>query len=290
MATLNPKQFPTVAGHRVDFTHGTMVRRLRNIYNATPDEIREAGRNWYPAVHDAVLKNLPRGRSIEQGAGVVAALSPNMDWDSRNIHALDEISGLSGKDWDAIHRSHATGKRTPEVTELLRGKSISAQSDANLVKAHRLWVAGEQLPDVIRGPKTYNFAQNIAHPERESGVTVDGRHSDMIIDKMRPWDLDRGLRRSGAVDGGRPARYDRYANATADAARLASQDTGKTVLPHEFQATTWEAGKRIERNFDPTRTEGDVRTGQSYQQRLNSGPWASGRSGEFAAGTSAGRQ
>lgn len=292
MAALGRQFASTVAGHRVDFTHGTMVRRLRNIYEATPDEIKEAGRNWYPAVHDAVLKNLPRGRTIEQGAAVVASVSPNMDWDNRNINAFDEINGLSGRDWDAIHRSHAAGHRTPEVSERLKGLSISAQSDANLVKAHRLWVAGEHPQDVLNprtAPKTYNFAQNIAHPERETGVTVDGRHSDMIIDKMRPWDIDRGIG-SSQLASGRQTRYERYSNATAAAARRVSQDHGIQLMPHELQATTWEAGKHIERNFDPEQDKGDVRKGQSYQRRVNEGPWASGRSGEFAAGTSSGRQ
>lgn len=249
-----------------DPTRRTMVRRLRNIYEATPDEVREAGENWYGNVHDAVHKAVSAtpGRTMLHGAGVVAAVSPNMDWERNNINAFDELSSLSGRQWDAVHRSAAApGPRTDAAREALHGLSISSASDRNLMKAHRIWVAGENPDEVLprsTAPKTNSFMHNIASPHVAGPVTSDGRHSDILADGMRPWEYDRGIS-SGANKRGTPTRYERYEDATRAAAK------GAGILPHQMQAVVWEQGKRIERGFDPTRSKGDVRVGQSYQKR-----------------------
>lgn len=246
----------------------TMVRRLRNIYEATPDEVREAGMNWYGSVHDAVQKAVAgTGRSVLHGAGVVAAVSPNMDWERNNINAFDELSSLSGRQWNAVRRSAGTpGVRTDEASDALRGLSISSSNDRNLMKAHRIWVAGEDPEAVLprkTAPKTNSFMHNIASPQVAGYVTSDGRHSDILADAMRPWEYDRGISTAQSKRGA-PTRYERYSDATSAAAR------GAGILPHEMQAIVWEQGKRIERGFDPARKKGDVRAGQSYQKRQKS--------------------
>lgn len=252
-----------------DPTRRTMVRRLRNIYEATPDEVRDAGKNWYGNVHDAVQKAVSAtpGRTMLHGAGVVAAVSPNMDWERNNINAFDELSSLSGKQWNAIRRSASTpGPRTDEASHAVHGLSISSSSDRNLMKAHQIWVAGRDPEEVLprsTAPKTNSFMHNIASPHVAGYVTNDGRHSDILTDAMRPWEYDRGIS-SAATKRGTPTRYERYSDATSAAAK------GAGILPHEMQAVVWEQGKKIERGFNPTRSKGDIRVGQSYQKRQSS--------------------
>ena len=254
----------------LDPTRRTAVRRLRNIYEATPDEVRQAGLDWYGKVHDAALNGLrdnpAPGRTIRHAAGVIAAVSPNMDWEKSNIGAFDEISSLSGHQWDAIRTSARGKSRSDEARDALQGLSISKASDSALMKAHRIWVGGEDFDRVLdrRGaPKTNSFAHNILNPGQPGPVTVDGRHADIIADSMRKWESSgRGIS-SASTKTGKVTRYEDYENHTRAAAR------GYGILPHQLQAVVWEQGKRIERGFDPTRQKGDPRVGQSYQRRLS---------------------
>lgn len=273
MATIG-KQFEKL---NVDPTHRTMVRRLRNIYEATPDEVREAGHNWYANVHDAAQKAAREGgKTTRQAAGVVAAVSPNMDWERNNIHAFHEIDQLTPEHWDAITRSNnqprvvkadgstAKARRSDEVKDILQGMSISTSPDSNLLKAHRIWHGGEDPENVLvrqSAPKTNTFFRNINEPHRDNGSTVDGRHADLIVDAMRPWTSGRGIQ-SASLKTGKPTRYENYSDATASAAKRYG------ILPHQLQAVDWEMGKVLERNNDPSRKQGDERTGQRYSARL----------------------
>lgn len=264
----------------IDPTYRQVARRIRNIYEATPDDIRHAGMHWYENVHDAAMKSArEHGRSTRQAAGVVAAVSPNMDWERNNINAFDEIGSLTPHHWDAIARSDAQPKvrnkdgkmvkapRSQEVRELLSGMSISATTDANLLKAKRIWHGGED-PDAVlsrqSAPKTNSFFHNINSPHMPGFVTVDGRHSDIIVDAMRPWSGEgssRGIS-SAALKSGKQTRYEDYEDHT----RKLAKSLG--VLPHQLQAVVWEGAKPIERGFDPSRKKGDPRVGQGYQARL----------------------
>ena len=258
-----------------DPTRRTVVRRLRNIYEATPDELRESGLNWYADVHDAARKSAKEhGRSVRQAAGVVAAVSPNMDWDSNNIHAFSEMASLSPKDLHIIRESAATGKRTDAAREVLASRttpdrlmSIATAPDANILKAHRIWNEGVDPEEVLRrqgAPKTNSFFRNILSPHVSGDVTVDGRHADLIADAMRPWSgkgSGRGIS-SAETKTGKVTRYEEYEEHT----RALAKHLG--ILPHQLQAAVWVGAKPIERGFDPQRKQGDARTGQSYQRRL----------------------
>lgn len=261
----------------IDPTPRTMVRRLRNLYEASPEHVAAAGLNWYANVHDAAQKAAREsGRSTRQAAGVVAAVSPNMDWERNNIHAFHEIDQLTPEHWEAIHRSEnqprvlnskgqrVKAPRTQEVKDILRGMSISTSPDSNLLKAHRIWHAGEDPENVLvrqTAPKTNTFFRNINEPHLDHGATVDGRHADIIADAMRPWKHSRGVD-SAATKTGKVTRYEQYSNATG----MAAKHYG--ILPHQLQAVDWEMGKILERNNDPTRQQGDERTGQRYSARL----------------------
>lgn len=259
------KQFSQV---NVDPSARTVERRLRNIYEASPDDVREAGMNWYGNVHDAAQKAArSAGRTTRQAAGVVAAVSPNMDWEKNNINAFEEIDQLRPEHWDTIRESARAGNRTQAAKDILQGYSLSASTDKGLIKAHRIWHGGEDPEAVLdrrTAPKTNSFFRNINEPHREGAVTVDGRHSDLIVDAMRPWSgpgSGRGIS-SAATKTGKETRYERYEEHTRRTARRAG------ILPQQLQAVVWETAKPIERGFNPSRTKGDPRRGQSYQGRL----------------------
>src|SRR5260221_11621447 len=96
----NPSQFHAV------------VQNIPTVYHATPHQLREAARPWYEQVNEGVARGV-RGTSMtpRQGAGLVAAVSPAMDFEARNIHAFKDFGALKQKHWDVIHASNADAER-----------------------------------------------------------------------------------------------------------------------------------------------------------------------------------
>jgi hypothetical protein len=239
-----------------------------NMYEATPEDTKEKGMNWYANVHDAAIKSAREaGKTTRQAAGVVAAVSPNMDWEKNNINAFHEIDEIRPEHWDAISSSAREGRRDPAVRQLLKGMSISTATDSALLKAHRIWHGNEDPEAVLtRGtaPKTNSFFRNINEPHHSGPVTVDGRHADLVVDAMRPWSGEGSARgiQSADLKRGKTSRYEQYEEHT----RRVADRVG--ILPHQFQAVVWEGAKPVERGFDPKRKKGDPRRGQSYQSRL----------------------
>jgi len=242
------------------------VRNLRNMYNATPTHLQEAGRRWYPDVHEAVRKGV-RGTSMseEHGAGLVAAVSPGMDWESRNINAFKELHSLKEHDY----RDIASGDRSS-----LTGKSVSQASSVQIGKAHRIML-GEHPDEVLRSNKVRPFYQNIAHPDVSGPVTIDGRAHDIAANRMQGWQSDRGI--SGNYDdtkanGTGPTagtrRYQAFAEAYRSASNAISEDEGRVLRPHGLQGAVWLGGKAVELAV-PTksgkpRVKGVTRAGQAY--------------------------
>jgi hypothetical protein len=251
-------------GHPDQFAQA--VRNIQSVHDITPPHIRQAGEEWYPKVHEAVAKGVRRtGISRRHGAGMVAAVSPQMDWGSRNIPAFKELTSLKPHEWEAIHRSAASGRRIPEVEHMLKGRSIAHASDTGLVRAHRL-MQGEDPEDVLprqTSPKTHSFYTNIHRPGDPGHVTIDYRAHDVAANRMYPAAFTgRGIS-SAALPSGKPTRYEHF----EEAYRQAAHGLG-LHLPHALQAITWEGGKHIETSA-PTktgapRTKGVTRKGQPY--------------------------
>ena len=244
----------------------TTVRNIQTVHDLASPEVHQRGREWYPRVHEAVAKGVRgTGTSPEHGAGIVAAISPQMDWSGRNLPALGSLHKLKSKDWDVIHRSAAGKRRTPEADALLRGTPLAHAQDKALVRAHRM-MEGEHPTDVMprrTSPKTHSFFHNIAYPDKPTHVTIDYRAHDIAANKMYPAAFSgRGLD-TAELKSGKPTRYEHFENAYRAAAR------GRGIeLPHHLQAITWEAGKHIETSA-PTksgkpRVKGIVRKGQPY--------------------------
>ena len=260
---------------------GAVTRRMVGMGMHLPDSVVEEGMGWYPAVHETVKAQAPDvGLTTSQGAGVVAAVSPNMDFDARNIKALGEIRNISPRLWDDIHRSASrrdatTGAVKPRLSgvkdELQEvAPSLAGAYDQSLVKAHRI-LQGQQVGDVLSmrtAPKTATFAQNIADP-RSTGVTVDGRSGDVVANIRRPWELNRGLE-SAQLPSGKETRYESHDRAHVEAGkRLTAQDPRYAgATPKDIQAILWLGAKGIERS-QPTksgapRVQGEKRQGQPY--------------------------
>lgn len=242
------------------------VRNIQTIHDIASPEARQRGREWYPRVHEAVARSLRRtSTSPEHGAGIVAAISPQMDWSGRNLPALGTLHKLRRKDWATIHASAAAGRRTPEAEELLKGTPLVHAQDVALVRAHRM-MQGEHPTEVMSrktAPKTHSFFHNIAYPGEHTHVTIDYRAHDIAANRMYPAGYSgRGISSAQAATGV-PTRYEHFENAYRAAA------IGRDIhLPHELQAITWEAGKHIETSA-PTKTgkprvKGVARKGQPY--------------------------
>lgn len=238
------------------------VQNIANVYHATPEDVRASGKEWYNRVHEATQKGI-RGSSlnIHQGAALVAAVSPQMDWEKRNIDALGELRHLSSAQWGRIQG----GDRSP-----LHGMSINQSPTSGLLKAHRI-MHGEEDPEEVlnrrSAPKTNSFMHNIAEPDKTDFVTVDGRAHDIATNRMQGWEQPRGIQ-SAALKTGKKTRYEHFEAAYKSAASAIQKTTGESIRPHELQAVTWEGGKRIEKAA-PTksgqpRKVGVRRVGQPY--------------------------
>jgi len=239
------------------------VQNVRNVHDSADAATQEAGRTWYPQVHDAVAKGVKGTSTSERaGAGLVSAVSPNMDWEGGNIHALRELHRLKAADFANINK----GDRTS-----LKGLSISAAYGSGIEKAHRI-MQGEDPDHVLTGPKTNAFFHNIHEPHVGGPVTVDGRAYDIAHNRLQTWTADRGISGQmhtpkGVVTSAH-VRYNRVADVYRSAASAISQESGQEIHPHDVQAVTWEQGKRIERSGTTAsgqpRKVGVRRMGQPY--------------------------
>lgn len=132
---------------------------------ATPAEI-EQGITWYQTAHNEAR----RIATLEEGAGVIAALSPRMPWD-RNL-AIAERAFVEGR--------------------------ASGAMGANVAKAQAILDGADPL-DVLGGLKVRSFYANIVFPDGPD-VTID-RHAFDIVKGRATSDRERsGLSRKGVYD------------------------------------------------------------------------------------------
>lgn len=267
------------------------VRNTANMIVSASDSLAEQGLNWYPRVHDvAMAQGRGVGLGIHAASGVVAAVSPSMDFENQNIHAVTDLAGLSTPEWDMISRSNeqmvqspATGRmvsapRDPEVGAMLkeRAPNVAAATDANLMKANAIFRGGDYDEVMPRrtSPKTNAFAHTIEDPglTTHSFVTIDGRQSDIAANQMRPWKQDRRID-SAALASGKPTRYeDNEAVVHAGTEVAGAMDPRfRDANAAGGQATSWMVGKAMEMDTErfpkkdgSPRKQGVFREGQPY--------------------------
>ena len=267
--------------------HRVALGNLAHAYEMASPESVASGKVWYPKVHEAVTKGIGGGRSAFlrgqsnrhlAGSGLVAAVSPNMDWERSNIDAFQELKSIKSHEWDRIMAApsqHEEGRgsrsgqrRMQEAKDVVAGMSISSASISNLQKAGRI-IRGESVEDVLpprSAPKTFSFAHNIHDPSDPRYTTIDGRAFDTLANRMHPWETGRGISSSQLKRG--VSRYEHAANV------FKTLGLGIGVNPSEVQAITWEGVKQDVERRGRTRKQGPERLGQPYFHPLTGEPVA----------------
>jgi hypothetical protein len=279
-------------------------KRSKDLILGASDETLQEGLLWYPGVQEATRKgSLDIGISPTHGSGIVAAVSPNMDFDSNNINAFAEIASMTPAERAMVRESHRQSEsnrvinralstdfrtrgeevpenllkptgRIPEVQAMMkeRAPSISVSSDTNVVKALNILEGAdpEEILPRSSSPKVNSFYRNIAGDT--SVMTVDGRESDMTANMMRPWQDPRGIGTASLKRGG-TTRYEDHEEVMRSilpdlnkSSRIRSFTEGHGITLPGAQAVKWLVGKQIERTRPDGRVmkQGPPRRGQPY--------------------------
>ena len=126
------------------YTVETMARNIVRVVETATRDQKSDGLRWYTEAH-SVAQNLANvnAMTLEQAAGIIAALSPRVRWE-RNVYLAWEITNTH--DCPGLGRS--------------RDNALAIMHGANTF-------------DVLRGPKTRAFAQAIASAGRDGIAVVD---------------------------------------------------------------------------------------------------------------------
>ena len=164
-------------------THTPLVSNVLSVYNAaSADNVRE-GLSWYLDAHN--YANLLSPNNVAMAAGVIAALSPMMGWDSNKKQA-----GIAFSRGDA------------------KGLGLSKNCD----KANRI-LAGENPLDVLGGDKVRAFYSTILDPAGFSIPVIDRHAFDIAVGEVTNEKARGTLSRKGV--------YESFGAVYVDAARIA---------------------------------------------------------------------
>lgn len=180
---------------------GHVQNIIDTYHNATP-ELLKGGNEWYFRAHD--VANQVGGGDPVKGAGIIAALSPRVNWD-RNIHLAHQLVQTG--------RASALG--------------------SNVVKARRIH-EGEHPLDVLGGHKVTSFYKNIADPTDRDPVTIDTHAVNLAVGNS--YVGPGGGQKHSDADKvfGSYGRYKHFEHAYKTAAGQLGVE-----LPHQVQAVTW---------------------------------------------------
>jgi hypothetical protein len=183
-----------------------LTRNVTALYRrAHAAGLADAHVNWYATAYDAAHgMAFVHGVPVHVAVGVIAALSPRMEWDA-NLRIAERMLASGGT--------------------LERG----ALTD-NLRKARAI-VAGADPLDVMTAPKTSNFHRAIIS-RGDDGIVID-RHAIDVAHAVRHTDANRPTASSAK-------RYEAYALCYRRAAVILSDEFGP-VTPSQVQGVTWEA-------------------------------------------------
>lgn len=144
-----------------------MVARILDAYDKSSASDMAEGERWYETARiTAAALCAGTALSVEQAAGVIAALSPRVRWES-NVRAAAEVISAARRDPD---------DNPPNVAGYYR----------NVKKAWRI-ATGWHPDNVLGGPKVTSFYRNICGDEYE--VTVDvwaARLAEGVTNKNGP--------------------------------------------------------------------------------------------------------
>lgn len=179
-----------------------MVEAIGYVYNSASDEDRDQGAVWYPLAH-LFAYDIGR-RSVSRGAGIIAALSPQMSW-AENVKLARSASG-SGR--------------------------ITGHTGANCAKALKCRQGYDPL-DHLGGLKVRSFYALILDPTNAWDVVID-RHA---FDIAMGYETNNLARKVLERKGGYDAVSDAYRKAAANLGILPHVLQATTWL-------TWRRSKR----------------------------------------------
>jgi len=149
------------------------TRRLSSLFlSATPVEL-DLGLTWYAAAHEEALglcDDDGTGLTIDQAAGIIAALSPRCSWPHNVKRAVQLVS---------------------------TGATYGLNNGVD--KARRI-LAGEDPDTVLSGNKVRSFYDNIARPATSESVTIDGHAYDAAAGHICSDRERKALERVGEYD------------------------------------------------------------------------------------------
>lgn len=216
---------------------------------ATPEE-KAQGARWYPDAHHvakAIAKLDPSIKTDKEaahkGAGVLSAYSPQQGWWANQHNAA---------------RSFVQGKAVG------KGEGIMVMgSHANA--AQRI-MNGEDHQDVLKGPKTQDFAHLIEH----GGNDENGQPSKRVVMDRHALSVAAGRRLSAEDTKGFPSssrkHYEHAAETYRTAAAVLSDREKRTIPPHEVQAVTWLTRQRLNAEGDTSGAQKGRNTVQRNQR------------------------
>lgn len=219
------------------------TRNILRVFRQIPAAEVAEGREWYPQARELAedLARLTTSRydeewehEVAKAAAVIAVLSPRLSW-KKNVE-------LAMRAYNA-HLAEANGA-TLAVTHAIEtwtGLKINAR------KAFRI-LDGEDMDEVVKGPKVRQFWHTIVDPTDPRAVVVDRHAFDVAVNRVLT-DLVRGklLGKAGAYDN----VADKYRRAAAIISRelakaaMTGPNSGSvtpdsvTITPAELQAITW---------------------------------------------------
>jgi hypothetical protein len=187
------------------------THNLRVVYQTATDEERQLGQTWYQDAHSHAEAMAARhGVSTTTAIGVIAALSPGLDWDLNLSQAEEFIQAYQGG---------ARGKWLPKV---------GVYGQRNRDKASKI-LGGSDPLDVLGGDKVRSFYQNLLDPQDHGPVTID-RHAYSALNRRK-------LTEKELV----AIKARRYRTAERAYSIVAKQ---LGLVPSQFQAIIWLAWRR----------------------------------------------
>lgn len=183
-------------------------RIVATLWDATDEELSH-GMAWYRLAYAHAARLSPDSPSV--GAGVLAALSPQMGW-GRNVEIAEEV----------FRRGTALG--------------VKGQTSRNLQKADYI-LSGTYAPlEILGGNKVRAFYRAIMGDA--TAVVID-RHAFAVAIGREADDSDRAVLSRVGV-------YDQFAHAYVTAAESFARQThgALTLTPAQVQAVTWVTWRR----------------------------------------------
>ena len=171
--------FVDAKGTEPRISHDAAKENLRTYFDKAEvgEDGKKKGWDWYRQEHDHIEKAAKApgvNASPEVFAGMVAATSPRMRWES-NIPAAQRAARLS-----------SDHPEMEDMTEFVAGMDKPGMLRGNLMKAIRIH-RGEDIATVLGNKKTYNFHHNLVDPTgTEDMVTQDIWHQRAMLGGRDP--------------------------------------------------------------------------------------------------------